>query len=122
MPNVERFPAVFEQLKQFLQPLVPPLVIETDESERYSLNAPPSVQHPQGLFFGAVRLGKSYVSYYLMPLYVCPDLLAGISDALGKRMQGKSCFNFATPDEALFDELAQMTQAGFERYKRQQWV
>ncbi len=69
-----------------------------------------------------MRLGKSYVSYYLMPLYVCPDLLVGMSDALRKRMQGKSCFNFATPDEALFNELAQMTQVGFERYKRQQWV
>jgi hypothetical protein len=120
--NSDHFPAIFEQLKQLLQPLAPPLVVEADEPQRYSLNAPPSAQHPQGLFFGAVRLGKSYVSDYLMPVYIYPDLLASMSDALRKRMQGKSCFNFTAPNTALVDELAQMTHAGFERYEREQWV
>ena len=35
---------------------------------------------------------------------------------LRKRMQGKACFNFIEPDEALFRELADLTQrsaAGF---------
>ena len=63
MPNTERFPDVFDQLKTLLQPLTPPLVIEFDTPERYSLNAPPSAPYPQGLFFGAVRLGKSYTSH-----------------------------------------------------------
>jgi hypothetical protein len=57
-----------------------------------------------------------------MPVYVCPDLLDGMSDGLKKRMQGKSCFNFTAPDAALFDELAQLTRAGFERYQREQFV
>lgn len=115
-------PAIFAQLKRLLQPLTPPLVVESDGPQGYSLNAPPSAKYPQGLFFGAVRLGKSYVSYYLMPVYVCPDLLDGMSDGLKKRMQGKSCFNFTAPDAALFDELAQLTRAGFERYQREQFV
>jgi hypothetical protein len=34
-------------------------------------------------------------------------------------MQGKSCFNFSKLDEELFQELAQLTQAGFERYKQE---
>jgi hypothetical protein len=122
MPNSDHFPAIFEALKQLLRPLAPPLVVEFDVPGRYSLNAPPSAQHPQGHFFGAVRLGKSYVSYHLMPVYVCPDLLASMSDVLRKRMQGKSCFNFTAPDTALFDELTHMTHAGFERYKRERWV
>jgi hypothetical protein len=29
-------------------------------------------------------------------------------------MQGKSCFNFMTVDEPLFQELARITHAGFE--------
>lgn len=122
MPNTERFPEIFEQLKTLLQPLTPPLEIEFDIPERYSLNAPSSPRFPEGIFFGAVRLGKSYVSYYLMPLYVCADLNAGMSDALRKRMQGKSCFNFTTLDTTLFEELARLTERGFERYKREQWV
>jgi hypothetical protein len=50
---------IFEQLRRLLQALAPPLVVEADEPQRYSLNAAPSAQYPQGLFYGAVRLGKS---------------------------------------------------------------
>lgn len=39
-----------------------------------------------------------------------------MSPALRRRLQGKSCFNFTTVDEPLFEELAQIAQAGFERY------
>lgn len=43
------------------------------------------------LFFGAVQVKKSYVSYHLMPVYLEPDLLAPSSSELKARMQGKSC-------------------------------
>jgi hypothetical protein len=46
-----------------------------------------------------VRKGKSYVSFHLIPVYMFPDLLKGLSPALEKRMQGKSCFNFKTVRE-----------------------
>ena len=49
-----------------------------------------------------------------MPVYVEPSLLDGISPGLRRRMQGKSCFNFAKVDEALFAELEDLTRAGFE--------
>jgi hypothetical protein len=61
------------------------------------------------LMFGAVRWGKSYVSYHLMVLYGFPELVAKLSPALRKRMQGKSCFNFAAADEPLFAELERVT-------------
>jgi hypothetical protein len=56
-----------------------------------------------GLFFGAVMRFKSYVSYHLTPLYVCPEMAKTVSSALKKRMQGKSCFNFHAADEALLE-------------------
>ncbi len=56
------------------------------------------------MFFGAAVIKKNYVSFHLMPVYVHPDLLEGISDGLRKRMQGKSCFNFKALDE---DTLAE---------------
>lgn len=60
-------------------------------------------------WFGTVTVKKSYVAYHLMPLYEHSALADGISPALAKRRQGKTCFNFAKLDEALFAELAALT-------------
>jgi hypothetical protein len=50
-----------------------------------------------------------------MPVYAWPDLLEDASPELRKRMQGKSCFNFTTVDEALLAELAELTRRAFRR-------
>jgi hypothetical protein len=91
------------------------LVTKSDAPGDLYLEAPPSASYPNGLFFGAVKIGKRYVSFHLMPVYVHPDLLDGISPGLRKRMQGKSCFNFTKPDAALLAELERLTAAGFRR-------
>ena len=80
----------------------------------------PETSHSRGreVWFGAVRNGKRYVSYHLMPVYAFPDLLEGISPELKKRMQGKSCFNFTRIDEGLFAELSDLTARGYERFKQ----
>ncbi len=54
-----------------------------------------------------------------MPVYMYPDLLEGISPELKKRMQGKSCFNFKTLDDAQVEELARLTEQSFARVKRE---
>lgn len=61
-------------------------------------------------WFGTVTVKKSYVAYHLIPLYDAPALTEGLSDALIKRRQGKTCFNFKVVDEALFAELAMLTR------------
>ena len=61
-------------------------------------------------WFGTVTVKKSYVAYHLMPLYADPALADGLSDALAKRRQGKTCFNFKRADAALFAELAVLTR------------
>jgi len=71
------------------------------------------------VWFGAVGVRKNYVSYHLMPMYVCPDLLKKMSPELKKRMQGKSCFNFKEVDEKLFAELARLTEEGYQRFKEE---
>jgi hypothetical protein len=40
-----------------------------------------------------------------MPIYFAPTLQIGLSEGLKARMQGKSCLNFKTYDEKLFEEL-----------------
>jgi hypothetical protein len=73
-------------------------------------------KYPDGQMFASVRRGKRYVSYYLFSLYLEPGQIEGLSSALRKRMQGKSCFNFTQVDPALFDELDAVTDRGRDLY------
>lgn len=94
------------------------LKVLSDEPGNYCVDTFHVRENGQEMFFGAVKLKKSYVSYHLMPVYVNPGLLDGMSEGLGKRMQGKSCFNFRRIDETLFEELDSLTAAGLEDYAR----
>lgn len=112
-----RFRAVFDDLKRILARHASQLTVVHDTDDNFYLDAANNPQNPKKpLYFGSVTIKKNYVSYYLMPVYLQPDLLAHASEALKKRMQGKSCFNFKTQDAALFAELADLTQRGLEAY------
>lgn len=74
------------------------------------------------LFFGSASIRKNYVSFYLMPVYVNPQLLEGASAELKKRMQGKSCFNFKEVNPKLLKELTMLTQKGFEYYEESGYI
>ena len=75
------------------------------------------------MYFGSVRLGKAYVSFHLMPLYMCPVLAKSIPPALKKRMQGKTCFNFkADPEPELITALTWLTEAAFQQWSEKKWV
>lgn len=69
-----------------------------------------------------VEVGKAYVSYHLMPVYGNPRLLDGASKELKARMQGKSCFNFKSVDEALFRELDELTARSIAGFKKAGFV
>lgn len=116
---METFEQVYEQLRGILKPLEGSLRIEHDTADGYSLNTPYSEKWQKELFFGAATIKKNYVSFYLMPVYMYPDLLDGISPKLKARMQGKSCFNFKKLDAALLDELTELARRGLERMKKE---
>jgi hypothetical protein len=117
MPHDARATALFDRLAAIFAPYRSTLIAKADEPGNLSLETPPSTAYPSGLFFGAVKNGKRYVSFHLMPVYVHPDLLDGMSPELRKRMQGKSCFNFTRQDDTLFAELETLTAAGFARFQ-----
>jgi hypothetical protein len=119
MPNKDDFAIVFSKLKSILQKYESRLTVKTNTASSYYLDAAFSEKFKREIFFGSVQIKKNYVSYYLMPVYMFPALLQGISPNLKKRMQGKSCFNFAAADEELFRELAQLTKKGFDRFKQE---
>lgn len=93
-----------------------------DTVDQLSLDTTHVMKNKKALWFGGVQVKKNYVSYHLMPVYLNPALLDDISTELKKRRQGKSCFNFKAIDPALFRELAELTKAGFEYYKREGYI
>ena len=116
MPKNNDFQETFKQLKAIFKPYVAKLQVVHDTDTNYSLDTHLVMKNKHRLFFGAVKAGKAYVSFHLMPVYASPELQKSISPELKKRMQGKSCFNFKTPDEKLFKELGKLTKAGFEKF------
>ena len=117
MASNNDFPVVFEQLKKILQPYAEKLTVTTDIPEAYSIDGPYSEKWKKQLFFASTVTKKNYVSFYLMPVYMYPELLQDISPELKKRMQGKSCFNFKKVEPDLFAELATLTRKGAKKFK-----
>jgi hypothetical protein len=116
MASAVDFASVFKDLRGILEVHAPQLVVKTDNESNYYLDSAHLIKGKTPLFFGAVQIKKNYVSYHLMAIYMFPDLLIDISPALRKRMQGKSCFNFTRLEGPLLQELAQLTQAGINRF------
>ncbi len=122
MTASSEFPVVFEKLKAILKPYAKKLIIKVDSPTAYSLDGPHSEKWKKELFFASVQIKKNYVSFYLMPVYMYPDLLKKISPELKKHMQGKSCFNFKTVEKDLLKELNQLTQQGYERFMQAEYT
>ena len=122
MPNKNDFDRVFARLKTILQPYVKKMDVAQDSQTYYLLNTRYIMKNKQPLCFGGVRLGKAYVSFYLMSVYASPALLKSMSPELKQRMQGKSCFNFKEVDETLFKELAQLTKAGAAKFSDEKFI
>jgi len=117
MPPQTDFPLVFEKLKAILKPYAKTLTVTADTPAAYSIDGPYSERHKKALFLGAAQIKKNYVSFYLMPVYIFPELLKGMSPELKKHMQGKSCFNFKHIEPELFKELKKLTRQGVERFR-----
>ncbi len=113
------FPIIFEQLKNILRPYAKDLAVKADTSDSYSIDGPYSEKWNRELFFGSAQIKKNYVSFYLMPVYMYPDLLKDISPDLKKHMQGKSCFNFKKVSPDLFKELEELARRGAEKFKEE---
>ncbi len=112
------FDAVFAELRGLMLDAAAQMIVSRDEPGDLDLLAP--FAHPRKpktpMWFGAVRQGKAYVSFHLMPLYTHPDLAAAVPDRLKRRMQGKSCFNFKTLDPAQRADLHSLTRRCAEAY------
>lgn len=118
MPGKSEFQTVFDSLRDILKKYEPRLIVLHDKPGNYYLNTPYCERFKKEVCFGAATIKKNYVSYYFMPIYGCPEMVRDLSPELNARMQGKACFNFKEVDRELFKELAQLTKAGFDRFKK----
>jgi hypothetical protein len=121
------FAPIFDTLKGVLAKPAKKLVVKNDSPTQYTLltkSPSPFPQHKgQPMWFAEVRLGKAYVSFHLMPLYMNPALTSTISPALKKRMQGKTCFNFKNPPDAgQLAELNRLTDAALKDWGEKRWL
>jgi hypothetical protein len=112
------FASIFTRLRGILKPHATRLSLTADGADRYCLSVPFSPRLKKGFPVAWVKVGKAYVSYHFMPVYMFPKLRESLSDKLRARMQGKSCFNFKAVDEALFQELEQLTTSGLALSKK----
>jgi len=112
------FAATFLALKGVLRESTSRLTVKTDTATDYFLAgraASPFPQHKgHPLDFAYVRMGKSYVSFHLLPL---SEGAGSVSPALKKKMQGKTCFSFTTPpDKTLLAELEALADQVLRRW------
>ena len=116
------FAETFRRLRAILARHADNLAIVRDTPDYFYLDTVSPSNQGKPMFFGAVRIMKNYVSFHFMPLYVCSEMNKRVSKELSGRRQGKACFNFKSPDEVLFKELEQLVDAGFERYRKEQFL
>jgi hypothetical protein len=116
------FSAVFTALQEILRPYEKHLKILPHKPEFYALVTCLPVHKGKPVWFAAVRMGKNYVSYHFMPVYMNPAMQKRIPPELRKRMRGKACFNFSEVDPKLFRQLADLTAVGFEGYRALKYV
>lgn len=119
MPDLS---VVYAELRSIMAPYAAQLDARKDDATELYVDTKHIQKNRKPMFFGAVQVKKSFVSYHLMPVYLKPELLDTLSPELRSRMQGKSCFNFTEVDRALIRELAALTKAAFASFREQGFV
>jgi hypothetical protein len=109
------FELAFQGLRKVLKPYDKKLRVVKDDPGNYMSESKSVRYQGKPVMFVSVTI-KSYVAFHLFPVYMYPDLLKGISPALKKRMQGKTCWNFKKAEEDLFAELGELVGASFRRF------
>jgi hypothetical protein len=109
-----KFEGVFAELRAILARQAGSLSVTEDSPSRYCLEGGCHPKHRTGMPLAWVQIGKAYVSFHHMGVYIQADLLKGLSKELRARMQGKSCFNFTSVDKGLFAELEDLSVRAFK--------
>lgn len=113
------FAAAFAQLREIVRRHADGMIVQTDTPDDFTVVTRATAPNGKPMWFAAVLSKKSAVTFHLMPLYFNPALQSAVPVELGRRKQGKTCFNFQRPDAALFDQLDALTRQAREHWQRQ---
>jgi hypothetical protein len=103
---------VFARLRDLMLRAAPGMIVTSDTATNFTLRTDwTEARTMEPAWFGWIAIKKSYVAYHIMPLYSLPALNNLVSASLQTRRQGKTCFNFKKIDEALFEDIEQLTKA-----------
>ncbi|PYU77577.1 MAG: hypothetical protein DMG50_30400, partial [Acidobacteria bacterium] len=91
----KRFSRCLRRLQEILKPYEKQFSVVPYKPEFYYLQTRSACHEGKPVWFAVIRMGKNYVSYRLMPVYMNRVSQKRISPELKKRMQGKACFNFS---------------------------
>ena len=83
------FEGAFAALREMLRKHAHGMVVHEDTPTGYTVITRGIGPNKKPLWFGAVMLKKSAVSYHLMPLYFNPKLQAQVPEELRPRKQGE---------------------------------
>jgi hypothetical protein len=86
-----------------------------DDGGRPRLEVPGLEGNPQGAV-AQIAIRRRYVAYTLVPVYLLPDLINGVSDGLRRTFNGKGIFRFASIDDSLVVELQSLTTRSVAAY------
>ncbi len=116
----------FDKIKKMFQKYIPPLSVMMDTPERYDLYSEKDVElngkKYKEIYFGSVILNSKYTGFYFMPVYIFPELLNDIPETLKKLQTGKSCFHIKKYDGEIFNDIRKLMDAGFEMFKKKNYV
>ena len=112
--KTKQFDAVYSRLSEMLLKHKDRLSVAIEKPGEFWMAVTGATYRGKPLVFAGVRMGKNYVSYHLMSVYMRK---VEMSPELKKRLQGKACFNFSTVDEKLFGELDTLTALGLKDYR-----
>ena len=94
----EAHSTIFTALRALLGDYQGDFVVKTDKPNHCCLETRAPSLNGRRLLFASAKIKKNYVSYYLPPLYMFPELASRMSPGLRGRLQGQSCFNFTALD------------------------
>ncbi|HEY0434436.1 MAG TPA: hypothetical protein VGC95_11215 [Chitinophagaceae bacterium] len=74
------------------------------------------------LWFASSLVQKGYVGFYFMPVYMNAPLQKKLHPDLLKCLKGKACFHIRTNDEGLLSHIREALRAGYEDWKKREWI
>jgi hypothetical protein len=112
--QAKQFDVIYARLSEMILRHKDRLSVAIEKPGEFWMAVTGATYRGKPLVFAGVRMGKNYVSYHLMSVYMRK---VEMSAELKKQLQGKACFNFSSVDEKLFGELDELTASGLKDYR-----